>query len=346
MKESISAMLERNVDNLVVPAFITSLTPYSLAGFTQVNTIVLPTNLNKIDKYAFYNNSAELLILNNIKPCELDKDAFYKSNLKQILVPRGTFNEYRKALNWSEYAKIIKEADYMENNRSIVYALYNKNLNSIDLSKQIFLGDYALYGQSNLKDINLKSCISLGSYSLSACSNLKSLYNLDKLNEIHTGAFCECRSINNLKFNIISVLESRAFRFCLNLKSVDLSKGTFTVLPYYCFDTCPELTEILLPKSLKVIDRYSIQYCNKLETLTIPKEVYSINSNAIGFNERLREIYIESDIPPKIKSDSIDNNISLESIYLSKKAYDRWLKLAKTDSNYSKFLPYIKVKNA
>ena len=63
------------------------------------------------------------------------------------------------------------------------------------------------------------------------------------------------------------------------------------------FKDCNEITEVLLPESIKYIDKMAFHECKKLTSITLSQSLEAIKEGAFGFCERLKTI----DIPNGIK---------------------------------------------
>lgn len=114
--------------------------------------------------------------------------------------------------------------------------------------KQLFLpgglkeiSEYAMYGMSNLEEIVLPS-------------NLQSL---------GTNAFYKCTSLQNVKFNTVSLPE----------------------IAKYTFFGCTNLDDVILSNSILVIDDYAFASCANMKRIYIPSSVAEISDTAfVGSN--------------------------------------------------------------
>lgn len=100
----------------------------------------------------------------------------------------------------------------------------------------------------------------------------------------------------NISRNVTSI-GKMAFRFCENLKSVQMPNSITEIGPY-SFYGCLNLKEVNIPTSLKAIEDYLFSKCEKLSEIEIPSSVSSIGEAAFSGCKSLTNI----NIPNSVKS--------------------------------------------
>ena len=88
----------------------------------------------------------------------------------------------------------------------------------------------------------------------------------------------------------LNLLEDYAFHAIFSIIEVDLSLGTFSVIPQYCFCGCTA-TKISLPNTIKTIKTYSFYNAPYLRTLIIWKNAETIEVNAFQTCPNLKALY-------------------------------------------------------
>ncbi|MBO5556709.1 MAG: leucine-rich repeat protein, partial [Oscillospiraceae bacterium] len=88
-------------------------------------------------------------------------------------------------------------------------------------------------------------------------------------------------------------VEYYAFQNCASLRKIDLSHTTITRVPSYFAYNCPELTEVLLPDTIKEIQNAAFTMDPKLETLTLPRDMTKLTPSAIS-NSGIRTLVCDA----------------------------------------------------
>ena len=88
----------------------------------------------------------------------------------------------------------------------------------------------------------------------------------------------------------LNLLEDYAFHAIFSIVEVDLSLGTFTVIPKYCFYGC-RATKISLPNTIKIIKTDAFYSASNLRNLIIWKNAEKIEVNAFRACPNLKAIY-------------------------------------------------------
>ena len=115
-----------------------------------------------------------------------------------------------------------------------------------------------------------------------------------------------------------------AFDSCSDITSVVIPSGV-TYIDYGAFDICSSLTEITIPDSVTYIGGYTFGWCESLTSVTIPERVKTIGGGAFLGCESLKSIYIPSEVTdigeypfgscPKLEEITVDKD---NTVYHSK----------------------------
>lgn len=161
---------------------------------------------------------------------------------------------------------------------------------------------YSFYGCESLKNIKVPNTVeTIGVRAFSKCENLESFAiptsiksigdfafeNSSKLLDVtfpgkdfivYRDAFFNTAFLNEYKGDFVIVGDGVLLKYIGNETSVvvpDIVKRISA-----SFYNCSEVTEILLPDSLRYISMYSFEGCNELKSLYIPDSVIEISQNA------------------------------------------------------------------
>lgn len=242
------------------------------------------------------------------------------------------------------------------------------SLTSIILPKDLQrIDDGTFFKCSNLKNIEMNNIYKIGFNAFYGCSSLTDSTIIPRnVIEIEDGAFDECTGFSKIVLPDNIKLKKNVFRNCYNIKefivsqqnenlvAIDgilLSKDLQTLIAYplgkkeiifpknitrigkWSFYGCKNITNITIPRTVKEILEGAFSECIYLNTLKIPNSVKSIGGYAFWKCYELKKIYIENSIPPYIYSDSFgaplssDFNKSACDLYIPKGAYNNyWLK--------------------
>lgn len=99
---------------------------------------------------------------------------------------------------------------------------------------------------------------------------------------------------------------------------------TVTQIAYSAFSGCSELTSVIIPNSVKLIDSDAFSGCNNLTYVNIPNSVTTIDNNAFCGCSRLTSITIPNSIT-YIGDNAFAGCIGLESVYISD--ISAWIKI-------------------
>ena len=278
---------------------------YSFTGYSNLETVVLPTNMTAIGVYAFYqcsslksidipdevikikeNAFAECsdLAYANISPTtklrEIGEYAFFYSGLKGIAV----MNHYDSVL-------IIKDYAFMGCSGLTDVWIVGANDLVVD-AKQGAFADC-----SSLKRVNA-SFSSIGDYAFERCG-VEYFYFDQYITYLGDGTFNGCTNLKMIDFSQASTLYAigeETFRNCFSLNSVIFEHGgnesVLTTIGDDAFMFCTGLTAIKLPSHLETIGKQAFYYCSALRTVYIPQSATEVGKGAFQFCYAMESITI------------------------------------------------------
>ena len=131
--------------------------------------------------------------------------------------------------------------------------------------------------------------------------NIKHLVVTDGVTSIGINAFRYCINLGSVDLSgasSLSTIGDNAFHYCINLGSVDLSgASSLTTIGNYAFSSCTALESVDLSKasSLTTI-KTSFSYCTKLNNVVLNEGLEEIGGSAFNHCESLKSIHIPSTV--------------------------------------------------
>ena len=257
--------------NLELPNELDEIKEYIIGEGAFVNSniesIVIPDSVYKIDDYAFYNckNLSKITLGKNLS--YIGYNSFYYCENLKIIINNSSLNIYVGSYDYgyiAYYASMVIEDDEIN-------ILNSSNFNYIEQDDNIYLISYS----GNDKNITIPKFdnkkIILG----------EKLFYLNK-------------NIENviLNENVISI-EDYAFYNCENLFKIEMPNVEY--IGKKSFMNCYNLREVSFP-NIKNIDDSAFSYCYTLYQLTLPETLISIGDSSFYYNRNLVEIINKSDL--------------------------------------------------
>ena len=142
---------------------------------------------------------------------------------------------------------------------------------------------YAFYNNKTMETLDLGTNLKvIGNFSFFGCTSLNAIYIPSNIEEIGISAFQGCYSVETLTFQDSSKLKTigkYGFAGLALVESIVLPHG-LELADSYCFMGCSNLTEFIMPGTLKRLSYKMIHGCDKLEIAYF---------NGIGFGEMAME---------------------------------------------------------
>ena len=305
-----------NYYEVILPESMTVISEYTFSDCNVVK-VCLPDTLQEIRHDAFSESALEMIDLPDSLQ-SIDDRAFYKCEyLKDITLPKdlsylgnAVFNKtgfYYDKSNWENGFLYLNQA-LLQTDENIVtdetvsvkagtklicgYALRNLPMLSVQLPEGVkLLGWGTFSGCKNLSEIKLPESVTvIEGEAFYECENLRSLTLPSKLMSLGDRCFqgSGIRSLDIPKG--ITELPAELFKFS-QLRSVTIP-DTVTALGDDVFWGCGSLTEVVLPRSLPAIPRFTF-YRVGITKLSLPQDITSIGESAFK-SSRIEEIIIPS----------------------------------------------------
>ncbi len=242
--------------------------------------IIIPSNVTKIDGFAFSGNDniMRVTIPNKIK--SIDNRAFYECNKLVEVINKSSINITKGSSKNGYVAYHAKQviSDKSQTRLSTDndgFVTYNDGtdiwlVNYVGDDTEITIPNYitklsghAFYNCRALTSVVIGNELTLiGSYAFYNCSSLKQVIIGENVTSIGQLAFAYCSSLNNVVIpNSVTYLGDSVFKYCDNLLNVTIGNGV-TIIDIYTFYECNSLTSVIMPNSVTEIGKSSFEFCN------------------------------------------------------------------------------------
>ncbi len=233
---------------------------------------ILPTNVNKIEQGAFYNNrNLERLVAN--------------SDLQEI--GAYAFANSQKLIEVSGIVKLKTLGDY---------AFAQSSIQNIYLSTYLENMGKATFLNSNIKNIEIPYKVkNLPEYSFYGCKSLKNVTFKDGLTNISSFAFANSGLESFSAPKTLLSIDFQAFADCNNLKTVKFNDSLQTIKDE-AFINCSSLSELIITRDLKTIGKDAFYGCNNISKVSTSGSIYfEVSDNLLYTINRKELVYV----PPK-----------------------------------------------
>lgn len=248
-----------------------------------------------IDKYAFYNCTADsLMIYNDVE--KIDEEAFTGSQIKNLTIDGNVTSLEKNVATGARIENLVIDGD-IETIKVNAFS-GNKNIKTVDINGNITtIEEGAFTGCDNLESVDIDGNVSLiGQQAFSGCRELTHI-SVNSVETIGYRAFYECSGLTTVDLPGIKYLNMGAFRGCTNLKTIEL-------------------------ESVITIDDNAFMDCYNLKTATISENCTMIGEGAFCNAKSLETVYCYAVLPPFIKTDNtkgsyvFDNTSEYLCIYI------------------------------
>lgn len=282
----------------------------AFSGKNKITEIVLPDDVEKIDKTAFYECSAlkNINIPDGVK--SIGEQAFYEcESLTSITIPDSVTAIYSNStygtFGYCISLTIISLGNGLTKIDPTTFRGCS-SLTSITIPDSVTsIGSEAFDDCSSLTSITIPDSVtSIGSRAFNGCSKLESVTLSENLTSIALGAFYNCTSLINIYIpNSVTSIGLSAFSGCSALSEVSIGSGVKSIYDY-AFSSCTSLISVVIPDNVTTIDKNAFELCRGLESVEIGTGVTKINAAAFRYCYALENIKCKATTPPTIAEDT------------------------------------------
>ncbi len=289
---------EHEIVDLTIPASVTTIRDYALAGCSGLTSLTIPNSVTAIGIQAFQGCSglASVSIANSV--AAIGNQAFQDcSGLTAVTLPNSVITIGNQAF---QGCSSLASATLPNSITDISESLFQdcSSLTAVTIPGRVTrISAYAFSGCSSLASVTIPDGVTvIGAYAFRECSSLASVAIPRSATSILSGVFYNCTSLASVTIpdGVTSISES-LFYGCSRLSSVTIPASVTTILNR-SFLNCSSLASIIIPASVTTIRDYALAGCSGLATLTIPDGVMSIGDYTFFSCSSLTSIVIPGSV--------------------------------------------------
>ena len=307
-----------------IPDGVKSIGNNAFAGCKSLEEITIPEGVTSIDFYAFLDciNLEKVKIPESIK--EISYRAFYNcTNLKSINLPRGISDIgfevldgtalYNDKLNWENGVLYVDSTlisaeksidgayEIKQGTTLVASAEFNEcyGLTSVTFPAGVTgLCEGAFLRCDGLSAVRLPDgLISIGDSAFSHCTGLMDVSIPDSVTYIGYGAFEDSGIYNAFNFDgNVFYIDNALIRASENLSGEYAIKEGTTAIAEAAFANARELTDVVVPNSIKVIARRTFDECVSLRKVVLSDGLKVIGDRAFFNCCKLTDLTIPSSV--------------------------------------------------
>ena len=297
---------KNTVSSIVIPSSVTDLGRYAFYNCTSLESIVIPSSVNNLGSYAFYNCTSLDSITIPDSVTSIGQYAFYNcTSLDSITIPDSV--------------------------TSIDFYIFSHctNLTSITIPSSVTsIEGGAFYDCARLGSITIPSSVtSIGDRAFSQCTSLTSITIPSSVTSTGIYMFSHCTNLVSISIpSSVTSIRNYAFEYCTSLESITIPSSV-TSIGIYTFSHCTSLASITIPSSVTSIGGSAFEGCSNLTSITIPSSVTSIGDSAFDYCTSLASIIVD---PSNTSYSSVD-----EVLFNKDLTALNWYPAGKTGSSYT-----------
>lgn len=307
-----------------IPDGVKSIGNNAFAGCKSLEEITIPEGVTSIDFYAFLDcvNLEKVKIPESIK--EISYRAFYNcTNLKSINLPRSISDIgfealdgtalYNDKLNWENGVLYVDSTlisaeksidgayEIKQGTTLVASAAFNEcyGLTSVTFPAGVTgLCEGAFLRCDGLSAVRLPDgLISIGDSAFSHCTGLMDVSIPDSVTYIGYGAFEDSGIYNAFNFDgNVFYIDNALIRASENLSGEYAIKEGTTAIAEAAFANARELTDVVVPNSIKVIARRTFDECVSLRKVVLSDGLKEIGDRAFFNCCKLTDLTIPSSV--------------------------------------------------
>lgn len=307
-----------------IPDGVKSIGHNAFAGCKSLEEITIPEGVTSIDFYAFLDciNLEKVKIPESIK--EISYRAFYNcTNLKSINLPRGISDIgfealdgtalYKDKLNWENGVLYVDSVlisaeksidgayEIKQGTTLVASAAFNEcyGLTSVTFPAGVTgLCEGAFLRCDGLSAVRLPDgLISIGDSAFSHCTGLMDVSIPDSVTYLGYGAFEDSGIYNAFNFDgNVFYIDNALIRASENLSGKYAIKEGTTAIAEAAFANARELTDVVVPNSIKVIARRTFDECVSLRKVVLSDGLKEIGDRAFFNCCKLTDLTIPSSV--------------------------------------------------
>lgn len=312
--------------NVDIPDKVESIYSMAFSDCDSLKTINIGSGLSGIDSPFILTPALENIFVSDENTTFQDIDGVltYDSGKVLMAYPSAHGDLYTIPESVQEiytYAflecKGLRDLIFGDNVRTVGLRAFEKaEIESVTFNNGLeTIGDFAFI-YSTVESVMLPESLKhLGESAFSGCTKMIALFLPSDIQEIGSGAFGSCYSLEELRIpDSFTSLSAHMFQGATGLKSLKLGSGLETI-PEGCFSDAYSLEALDIPANIKSIGNSGFSNCMVLKTINFSEGLESIARDAFSSNSSLEELILPSTLK-EVGGGAFSNCSGLEKIVI------------------------------
>lgn len=322
-----------NISTITLPQTLKSIGRDAFGRCTKLTTISLPASLNKIGDFAFETCTNLTDLYFNADSCtNCSMYAFTGTNISNLVIGENVKN----IPSYAFYG--LDKITSVSIPKSVTRIEHNAFSGCIGLKKAEF---ESLESLCNINFSNKESNpLAYAQHLYIAGEEITDLVIPETISQIGSFTFRDCTYLNSVSFpSSLKRVDREAFNGCINLTKTNFASIESLCDIYFSDDTSnplyfthklfiagEEITDLVIPESVKEINYHTFNSCPYLTSITFPESTQYIYGNNFTDCHNLKSITLQSSTPPVFLIETSFLNIERScAIYIPENALSKYL---------------------
>ena len=269
------------------------------SGCYQLTEIILPETINNIDYQKFQTCSESIFAQYDYAKYlgTADNPYFYLMKTDNMDITSCTIHPDTKVIGVGAFGGCLDlcEVEIPNGVTTLCEGAFGGcfDITSITIPSSVAsIADYAFASCVSLSSVTvLNNSAEIGKYAFSSCENITSI----TLPAYAIDCIPDKKIIQNLTINGGTSIDENVFNSCTNLTTLVIGDSV-TTIEEYAFAQCSGLTSVTLGKGLITIGNSAFERCYGLPSIVVPEGVTSIGNSAFGDCTSLTSVVMPSTI--------------------------------------------------
>ena len=347
-----------SLTSVTIPDSVTSIGICAFSYCSSLTSVITSDNITSISYDAFEGCSGLNTFYGKLASTDnrclvIDGvlTVFAPAGLTKYTIPNGINSIGRNAF---QYCRSLTSVTIGNDVTSIgEYAFqYCTSLKGVIIGTNVsYIGGYAFDNCTSLTSVTIPDSVtSIGYYAFSYCTSLTSVTIPDSVTSIGNAAFAGCTKLTSIHITDLSAWckinfggDITTYDKRLYLNNVEITElivpSDVVIINQYSFNKCVGLTNITIHDGVTSIGDLAFNTCKSLTKVIIGKNVTYVGKSAFDYCTKLKEIYCKPTTPPAIYYNDYNGGVTGRSfpldidIYVPRNSYSAYTQYTSTTEN-------------